>query len=213
MTLLQREALREALSNATPIDKRLFVTPLVDQRQVGPASIDLRLGSEFFLLRSSREAGLDPAEDSQEKVEALHEPIRLSLGEKLWLHPGHFALGCSFEYVRLPSGMGAYVLGRSSWGRVGLIVATAIMVQPGYAGVLTLELVNESESPIALYPGLRIAQLAVHQLDGETAEPYGSESPKYSSPVGPQATRLAWDRREMDHIKRLGRRLSHPDPV
>jgi dCTP deaminase len=188
------------------------VTPLLDQRQIGPASIDLRLGSEFFLLQSSREAGLDPAEDSQEKVEELHEPIRLTLGERLWLHPGHFALGCSFEYLRLPADIGAYVLGRSSWGRVGLIVATAIMVQPGYAGVLTLELVNESESPIALYPGLRIAQLAIHRLDDETAEPYGSDSPKYSSPVGPQATRLAWDRDEMERIRRLQRRLSRLDP-
>ena len=94
----------------------------------------------------------------------------------------------------MPPDLGAYVVGRSSWGRIGLIVATAIMVQPGYAGTLTLELVNEGEAPIRLYPGLRIAQLAVHELSTET-EPYARKGAKYLAPTGPQVSRLHGRRR------------------
>lgn len=208
MTLLRNEDLHAAISHDTPMDERLFITPLLEDAQIGPASVDLRLGSEFYLLRRSREAGLDPGRDSQEKVEDLHETVNLSLGEQLWLHPGQFVLGSTFEYLRLPANLGAYVLSRSSWGRIGLLVATAIMVQPGYAGTLTLELVNEGDSPIALYPGLRVAQLAVHKLNTPTEKPYGAGAPKYSSPIGPQASRLAWDRDEMERIERLKKRLT-----
>lgn len=208
MTLLRREALRQAVSHKTPMSRRLFVSPLLEPRQIGPASIDLRLGSEFYFLRRASGAGIDPGENSQSQVEALHERMKLSLGERLWLHPGQFVLGATLEYLRLPVDMGAYVLARSSWGRIGLLVATAIMVQPGYTGTLTLELVNEGESPIALYPGLRVAQLAVHRLDGETNEPYGKDQPKYASPIGPQASRLAWDSEEMDRVRRLNEQLA-----
>ena len=208
MTLLHREALRRAVSHKTPMSERLFTAPLLDPSQIGPASIDLRLGSEFYLLRRAKGAGLDPGEDSQSKVEQLHERLKLSLGERFWLHPGHFVLGATLEYLRLPASMGAYVIARSSWGRIGLLVATAIMVQPGYTGTLTLELVNEGDSPIALYPGLRVAQLAVHRLDTPTLDPYGKGQAKYSSPIGPQASRLAWDRDEMEKVKRLNERLA-----
>ncbi len=208
MTLLNREALRKAVSHKTPMSERLFASPLLEPDQIGPASIDLRLGSEFYLLQRAKGAGLDPGEDSQSKVEQLHERLKLSLGERLWLHPGHFLLGATLEYLRLPASMGAYVLARSSWGRIGLLVATAIMVQPGYTGTLTLELVNEGDSPIALYPGLRVAQLAVHRLDAPTLEPYGSGRAKYSSPTGPQPSRLAWDRDEMEKVKKLNERLA-----
>lgn len=208
MTLLRNEDLLAAMSHETPIGERLVVTPLLDDEQIGPASIDLRLGGQFFLFSRSRESGLDPGEDTQRKIEDLHETVKLTLGEKLWLHPDQFVLGTTFEYLRLPASAGAYVLSRSSWGRIGLLVATAIMVQPGYSGTLTLELVNEGDSPIALYPGLRVAQLAVHKLDAATEKPYSSESPKYSSPIGPQASRLAWDRGEMKRIETLRRRLT-----
>jgi dCTP deaminase len=208
MTLLRKEALLEAISHKTPSSKRLFVSPLLDEKQIGPASIDLRLGSEFFLLQRSHDAGLDPSKATQEKVDQLYERVKLPLGEKLWLHPGQFVLGATLEYLRVPADMGAYVLARSSWGRIGLLVATAIMVQPGYTGTLTLELVNEGDSPIALYPGLRVAQLAVHRLERQTAHPYGTEATKYSSPIGPQPSRLAWDKAEIDRIEDLRKRLT-----
>jgi dCTP deaminase len=90
------------------------------------------------------------------------------------LHPHQLILGVTFEYVSLPSNVFATIMSRSSWGRLGLVVATAAAVQPGFKGCLTLELVNVSESPIALYPGLPIGQLVFFDvsLPGVKAVPY-----------------------------------------
>lgn len=206
MTLLHKEALRSAL-NEPNLDQRLVVTPLLSPRkQIGPASIDLRLGTSFLLLRRTLEAGLDPNRP-QTAMERGQERTRVQLGDSLWLHPGQFVLGSTLEFLRMPPHLGAYVLGRSSWGRVGLIVATAVMVQPGYTGTLTLELVNEGDSPICLYPGVRIAQLAVHELPGPTKSPYTRTEAKYRAATGPEASRLARERREIEQVKRLARRL------
>lgn len=212
MTLLKHEALLGAMER--PIGERLVITPLLDPEQVREASIDLRLGTEFLVLRRTLEPGMDPATFSQAKMERLQERMVVPYGGEIWLHPGHFMLAATLEYMRIPADLGAYVLGRSSWGRVGLIVATAIMVQPGFKGCLTLELVNDGDSPIKLYPGARIAQLAVHALDGPTSNPYGPKG-KYEAPVAPQASRLA---REGDEAQRFGalkdalhRRMLGPD--
>lgn len=189
-----------------PIETRLVVTPLLKQTQIGAASIDLRLGPEFLVLRRTLKPGLDPAALSQAELDAMQERIVVPYGDAIWLHPGHFVLAGTLEYLRVPADLGAYVLGRSSWGRVGLIVATAIMVHPGFTGCLTLELVNDGDSPICLYPGSRIAQLAVHSLDGATKHPYGPEG-KYKAPIAPQASRLATESREIGRFKDLGNAL------
>lgn len=209
MTLLHREALRAALRNPD-LDHRLVVTPLLSPRQVGPASIDVRLGTQFLLLRRTLDPGLDPGGAPQAETEKSQERVRVPLGGSLWLHPRQFILGSTLEFLRMPPNLGAYVLGRSSWGRVGLIVATAIMVQPGYTGTLTLELVNEGDSPIRLYPGVRVAQLAVHELPGDTKRPYARAGAKYLAHTGPQPSRLANERNEIKRVRRLAKKLSRP---
>lgn len=207
MTLLHKEALRSAMREPD-LDKRLVVTPLLSpQRQLGPASIDLRLGTGFLLLRRTLESGLDPGSRPLAAMEHGQERARVQLGDSLWLHPGQFILGSTLEFLKMPPHLGAYVLGRSSWGRVGLIVATAVMVQPGYTGTLTLELVNEGDSPICLYPGVRIAQLAVHELPGPTKSPYMRAEAKYRAATGPEVSRLAREQREIRKVKKLARRL------
>jgi deoxycytidine triphosphate deaminase len=75
------------------------------------------------------------------------------------LHPGQFVLGETLEWIRLPKNLVAFVIGKSTWGRDGLIIATAIGVHPNFSGILTLEISNVGEIPIYLYPGLAIAQL------------------------------------------------------
>jgi deoxycytidine triphosphate deaminase len=102
--------------------------------------------------------------------------------------------------------MSADVVGRSSWGRLGLIVATAVFVHPGFRGCLTLELVNEGDSPIALSPGVRIAQLAVRRL-ATPAPPRADEAEKYVAPVRPQPSRLGSDRSDFDRLSALGASL------
>ena len=207
MSLLHHEALVAALCE-DDLSKRLVLTPLLDRKQIGPASIDLRLGTRFLLLRRTLDSGLDPGGTPQTAIEESQEAVSVPLGESLWLHPQQFVLGATLEFLRLPLHVGAYVLGRSSWGRVGLLVATAVMVQPGYTGTLTLELVNEGDSPIRLYPGVRIAQLAVHKMEGTTSQPYTRRGAKYMAPTGPQPSRLAKERREIARVRRLAKRLA-----
>ncbi len=164
MSTLGRQDIEKALNN-TSGDKRLYVTPLLDKAQIGRAAIDLRLGTEFLLLRRIHRPGLDPSNLTQQDLEGTQEVVVVPFGGELWLHPRHFVLAATLEYLGLPDDIAASVVGRSSWGRVGLLVATAVFVHPGFRGCLTLELVNEGDAPIRLSPGMRIAQLELQRLE------------------------------------------------
>lgn len=151
--------------------KRLIITPILDENiqiKDGSGSIDLRLGSHFSIPIRSEIASL---EFDQKEYARLRDKciknVHIKLGEELILHPRQFVLGHTLEWIHLPTDLGAYVIGRSIWGRHGLIIATAIGVHPGYSGVLTLELTNLGEVPIPLKPGLRYAQLFIHNVKVE----------------------------------------------
>jgi dCTP deaminase len=205
VSLLRRSELHEALAASGP--NRLVVTPLLDDDQVGDASIDLRLGTEFLSLSRSNLPGLNPAEADPRAIERIHKRFLHPFGEPLWLRPGQFLLGSTLEWVRLPNDLAGMLIGRSSWARLGLVVEMAGLVQPGFAGALTYELANVTDSAIALYPGLRIAQLAIYRLKPEEAEPGSPKvvgySGKYGSGFGPAVTR-AWEDKEMTKLKQLG---------
>ena len=141
----------------------LTVTPLVDLGQVGEGHIDLRLGPDVIVSRRVvGAAALDPVDPIafRAAIGERHEYVRRSLGDSFHLQPGEFAIARSLEYVSLPDDVSAQVLGRSSWGRLGLTVATATLVQPGFGGTITLELANVSNTPIVLHVGTRVAQLS-----------------------------------------------------
>jgi dCTP deaminase len=144
--------------------------------------------------------------DSQQGVDEQQERVVVPFGEELWLHPRHFILASTLEFLGLPNDLSAYVVGRSSWGRLGLVVATAVYVHPGFHGCLTLELVNEGDSPICLTPGSRVAQLAVHRLESPSTA-RKDEGEKYYAPVRPQASRLSGERQEFVDLRRLGDQL------
>lgn len=193
--MLGRNDLEDALAS-----RRLIITPLLDPAQVGRGAVDLRLGTEFLLLRRTRKPGLNPGKDSQLELDELQERVVVPFGEELWLHPRHFILAATLEFLRLADDLCAYVVGRSSWGRLGLVVATAVFVHPEFHGCLTLELVNEGDSPICLSPGARIAQLAVHKLE-HRAPRRDDEEEKYRAPVRPQPSRLASAREHAELAK------------
>jgi dCTP deaminase len=141
----------------------LDVTPLVDLAQVGEGHIDLRLGPDVIVSRRVvGAAALDPVDPVAFKraIDERHAYVRRSLGDSFHLQPGEFAIARSLEYVSLPEDLSAQVLSRSSWGRLGLTVATATLVQPGFGGTITLELANVSNTPIVLNIGTRVAQLS-----------------------------------------------------
>lgn len=207
MSVLQHEELDRAL-RAEPLRDRLVVSPLLDSSQVGPASIDLlRLGTHFREVRRLERAVLNSAGEEAAVGEHREEPIVVPMGGHLWLHPGQFVLGSTLEYIRMPQHLVGQVLGRSTWARVGLIVATSVLIQPGWPGVLTLELSNVGDVPVQLYPGVRIAQLVVWQLLGRTEHPYDATA-KYVAPIGPEESRLELEKPDRERLRRVGRQLA-----
>jgi dCTP deaminase len=205
MSLLSRDDILEA--RKLPLEERLVITPLLDEHQIGPGTVDLRLGTDFLVLRRTKGSGLDPGTQGQSDFDDHYERVVVPVGEKLWLHPQDFLLAGTLEFIRLPPDLGASVNSRSSWGRLGLIVATAIFVQPGFSGCLTLELANEGNSPIPLYPGLAVAQLAISRTEQPCQEPYGT-SGRYRAPTRPQAARLEKDHQAIQHLRSVHARLA-----
>jgi dCTP deaminase len=134
----------------------------------GSASIDIRLGTWFMNLRQARMPYL--AIDAPGAQPQLTKTHYVPFGSEYFLHPGHFVLSVTLEWIRLPKNLAAYVIGKSSWGRRGLIIATATGVHPGFKGCLTLELSNVGELPIAIKPGMNICQLFLHRLETENEE-------------------------------------------
>jgi dCTP deaminase len=205
VTILHQDALLDAIK-ALPLKDRLVITPLLDEAQVGPSSIDLRLGTDFIELHRLERETLDPFSKTLEAL-VREERLVVPLGDDLILHPGQFILGATLEFLRMPDHLAGEVLNRSSWARMGLIVATAVFVQPGYSGVLTLELVNMGSVPMRLRPGLRIAQLVVSQLAGRPMHPYGVGEAKYVAPLGPERSKLDRESGEWRRLSRIGEAL------
>src|SRR3954454_18451743 len=149
---------------------RIAVEPW-DPALVQPASIDLRLGDSFRVFHNHRVTAIDlrdpPKNLTEEGVIGHDEPFAI--------HPGEVVLGRTLERVRIPDDVVARIEGKSSLGRLGLIVhATAGFVDPGFEGTLTLEITNLTRVPIKLYAGLPIAQLSFMGLDAPAERPYGS---------------------------------------
>ncbi|MGB8658109.1 MAG: dCTP deaminase [Candidatus Zixiibacteriota bacterium] len=174
-------------------EKGIIISPTPDQQtQIGRCSIDIRLGYEFIITKETQLPILDVAdfENLKKNIMQYQERIRIGYGDPFILHPREFVLGASFEYISLPLDLMAYVVGRSSWGRLGLVIATATLIDPGFKGVITLELANIGKVPLKLYPCLRIAQLVFHKLSSPT-EGYTGE---YSISTGPKFSEIYNDK-------------------
>ena len=141
-----------------------------DPGMVQPASVDLRLGNSFRVFHNHRVSAIDLRDPPRD----LTEQVVVGDDEAFIIHPGEFCLGRTEEWVELPDDIVARIEGKSSLGRLGLIVhATAGFCDPGWKGTLTLELANLTRVPIKLWPGLAIAQLSFMTLDRAAERPYG----------------------------------------
>jgi dCTP deaminase len=172
----------------------LAVEPLDDpELQIQPASVDLRLGREFLEFQRANIPCIHPNSE-QEVSEYVSETVVEEGGEFI-LHPGDFVLGTTIERVEIPADLIAHVEGRSSLGRLAVVVhATAGLCDPGYCGQITLELSNLGTAPVALEPGMRVSQLTFTELTSPAERPYGEErGSKYQDQSGPQASRIQSD--------------------
>lgn len=182
MSTLTRGSIRTRLFEK----KDLKVKPLLDpESQIENGAINLTLGTQFIVARKSEHPLIDPRKLDMNLVVNFQEKITLAFGQAFVLHPQQFALGATFEFLKLPPGLSAFVLTRSSFGRAGLQIATATYVHPSWQGCLTLELQNLGEVPIILYCGSPICQLVLHD-----ANPPLEERPLKSIPTGPTFTDL-----------------------
>ncbi len=184
MGVLSDRSIKKALA-----DGRLGIEPL-DEQAIQPASVDLRLDGVFRVFRTTSRPYVDVAQD----VDDLTELVEISPEEPFVIHPGSFCLGSTLETITIPNDIVARVDGKSSLGRLGLLVhATAGYVDPGWTGKLTLELSNQSQMPIALYYGMRIAQISFIELTTPVDRPYGSSElgSKYQGQTGPTPSRIS----------------------
>jgi dCTP deaminase len=182
--ILNEAQILERLVDPDP-DRRIIITPLIKpEEQFGPTSVDLRLGTDFQVMRRTNITHMDLMKDPEalsRDIQRHMQHVKVKPTEPFILHPGEFALASTLEYVKVPLDLAARLEGRSTWGRLGLqIHATAGFVDPGFRGALTFELSNVSNIPLPLYPGVRISQICFF-LSTTTHLPYGKKRfTKYS---------------------------------
>lgn len=183
-----RKREHEGRSNA------FVVTPTISpENQYSQNSVDLRLGSSFLVNQPSRYTHIDPSIEVA-PISSYYKAVNVPIGRKFILHPHQFVLASVLEYISLPSDYYGLVLGRSSWGRLGLNIATATTIQAGFRGCLTLELRNLGESPLPLKVGARIAQLCLIRVPVDsTTHGYFQSKGKYIGPVAAEVPRIRKD--------------------
>jgi dCTP deaminase len=161
--------------------------------QLGSCSLDLRLSHEFSLFEYNKH----PYIDIRDPEQALHttRQIHVEADEAFVLHPGSFVLAVTIERVELPDDIVGRLEGRSSLGRLGIIVhATASVIDPGWRGRVVLELANHGALPVALYPGMRICSLTFEPLSTPSDRPYWRKAAaKYADQSGLIPSRIADD--------------------
>ena len=180
--VLSDRSIREALAAG-----RIVIDPL-NEADIQPSSVDLRIDNAFRVFRNHTRGIIDVKEDQND----LTELVEVGPDEPFILHPGEFALGATLERVTIPNDLVARLEGKSSLGRLGLLIhSTAGFVDAGWDGYLTLELSNIANLPITLYPGMKIGQISFFQMTTEADNPYGSGilGSKYRGQRGPTPSR------------------------
>jgi len=166
---------------------RILVEPY-EPALMQPSSLDVRVDRLFRVFRNSRYPYIDVKQEQEE----LTELVRVEGDHPFVLHPGEFVLGSTLERVRLPDDLVARLEGKSSLGRLGLLIhSTAGFIDPGWDGHVTLELSNVATLPITIYPGMKIGQISFMQMTEPAANPYGSSTlgSKYKGQEGPTPSR------------------------
>ncbi len=170
---------------------RIRIEPL-ESSCIQPASVDIHLDNKVLVFRNA----LRPYIDVREPQEDLTEPVEIVDDVPFVLHPGEFVLASTLEHIEVPDDIVARLDGKSSLGRIGLIIhSTAGYVDPGWKGRLTLELTNVARLPITLYYGMKIGQLSFMRLTTPVQRPYGSPGlgSKYQGQQRPLPSRFYQD--------------------
>ena len=180
--ILSDRSIREQLAAG-----RIIIDPL-DETCIQPSSIDVNVSNHFRVFRNHTAGVIDVKKD----MTHLTELVEIADGDAFMLHPGEFALGSTLERVGVPDDMVARVEGKSSLGRLGLLIhSTAGFIDAGFDGHITLELSNVANLPITLYPGMKIGQVSFMMMTTPADKPYGkgAKGSKYQGQRGPTPSR------------------------
>lgn len=161
--------------------------------QLGPASVDFKLGEEFRVFNHAKKPYIDPKQE--DTFHNLTKKLKATANRPFVLQPGQFVLGVTLEHLELSEDVGARIEGRSSWGRLGIIVhSTAGYIDPGFKGRLTLEISNIGMLPVLLYPKMRVCQIAFETLSSPAQTPYYKKKDvKYFGDKQAQESRIHLD--------------------
>lgn len=173
---------------------RISITPAIDPNtQLGSCSVDLRLGSHFRVFNHSKIAYIDP--NNPKIATDMMGEVKLGEGEPFILQPGDFVLATTIESIGIANDLIGRLEGRSSLGRLGIVVhSTASIFEPGWNGVVVMELGNLGRMPVALYPGMRICSMTFEELSSPARVPYSKKkTAKYIGQNAPLASRISED--------------------
>ena len=181
--ILSDRTIRELLATG-----RIVIDPL-DPQDIQPSSVDLHLDNRFRVFLNHTRRVIDVKQDQTE----LTQEVIVDEDDAFVLHPGEFALGSTLERVAIPDDLVGRIEGKSSLGRLGLLIhTTAGFVDAGWDGHLTLELSNVANLPITLYPEMKIGQISFIHMTTPADVPYGASSlgSKYRGQRGPTPSRF-----------------------
>lgn len=173
---------------------RITIDPAPDfETQLGSCSLDLRLSDEFSVFDYNRHPFVD-VRDSEATREIMRQ-VTVENDQPFVLHPNSFVLAITHERIELPDDIVARLEGRSSLGRLGIIVhATASVIDPGFRGRIVLELANHGLMPVALYPGMRVCSVTFEPLSSPAEVPYYMKRrAKYGEQDSAQGSKISED--------------------
>lgn len=193
MSLINKNKINNLLNS-----EELIITPILDRMQIGESSIDLRIGNIFRMSKQTRDPYIDI--DSR-NIEKFFDTTYRDFGQDFILYPNQLVLANTFEFIKLPNNLLGHIYTRSSVNRLGISIAS--IVQPGYSGTLTLELVNKGQNAIKLVSGMRIVQLILFDVDSNEFIPYFNiRGAKYIADTEPKISNI-YDDNDLNILKKL----------
>lgn len=175
---------------------KIKIIPAPDlSTQLGSCILDLRLGNIYRVFNHSTTPYLDPMDPNT--LANVTSEIQVADGRAFTVHPGEFILAMTKEYIEMPDDLTGRLEGRSSIGRLGIVVhSTAANIECGFRGHITLELANMGKIAVMLYPGMRICSVSFEQLSSPAEVPYyKKKSAKYINQKSPEPSKIAKERR------------------
>lgn len=186
MSIITKNELRKLIE-----DKLLVITPILDESQFGEISFDFRIGTDFLTQHQGRNSFIDTTRNNNitRSIKSSYSETRRKLGEEFLIHPSQPTLFSTLEYIKLPADIYAVLNLRSSFSRLGLSIST--IVQPGYCGCLSIEIVNSGNTSINILTGTRFLQARFFKVSEETN--YFNSERKYTCQVRPMASKANED--------------------